>query len=223
VVGDVARAKLMIWGASGHARVVCDIARLEGRFDVRGFLDDVNPERDGESFCGLPVHGGAGRLDELRSMGITHFVIAFGDNGARLRLAETVLEQRFALATARHPRATVALDVELGEGAVVAAGAVINPNSHVGRAVIVNTGATVDHDCALGDAVHIGPGAHLAGSVTVERGAFVGTGAVVIPGVHIGRDAIVGAGSVVVRNVDEGTVVYGNPARVAGHRNSPDK
>jgi maltose O-acetyltransferase len=37
---------------------------------------------------------------------------------------------------------------------------------------------------------------------------------VILPGVTIGRGSVVGAGSVVTRDVPDGAVVYGNPARI---------
>jgi acetyltransferase-like isoleucine patch superfamily enzyme len=44
--------------------------------------------------------------------------------------------------------------------------------------------------------------------------ASIGAGAVILPGVRIGHHALVGAGSVVTRDVPDGAVVCGNPARV---------
>jgi acetyltransferase-like isoleucine patch superfamily enzyme len=53
-------------------------------------------------------------------------------------------------------------------------------------------------------------------STIVERGATIGSGAVVLPGIRIGAGAMVGAGSVVTRDVESGSIVRGNPARVFG-------
>lgn len=47
----------------------------------------------------------------------------------------------------------------------------------------------------------------------IRSGAWVAPGCIVLAGVTIGRNSVVGAGSVVVRDVDEYTVVAGNPAR----------
>jgi acetyltransferase-like isoleucine patch superfamily enzyme len=44
--------------------------------------------------------------------------------------------------------------------------------------------------------------------------AVVGMGSIVLPGVTIGKGAIVGAGSVVTKDVPDGVVVGGNPAKV---------
>lgn len=50
--------------------------------------------------------------------------------------------------------------------------------------------------------------------VRIEDGAWIGAGAIILPGVTIGIQSIVGAGSVVTRDVPDGCVVAGNPARV---------
>ncbi|MBU0715423.1 MAG: hypothetical protein KJ964_08715 [Verrucomicrobia bacterium] len=50
--------------------------------------------------------------------------------------------------------------------------------------------------------------------VLIRSGAYVGAGCVILPGVTIGRKAVVGAGSVVVKDIPDGAVAAGNPARV---------
>jgi len=52
------------------------------------------------------------------------------------------------------------------------------------------------------------------GGPTVKALARIGANSTVLPGVVIGRNTLVGAGSVVVRDVPDGMVVVGNPARV---------
>ena len=54
------------------------------------------------------------------------------------------------------------------------------------------------------------------GRVRILDRVFIGAGAIVLPGVTIGPDAIVGAGTVVSRDVPEGAIVAGSPARVVG-------
>lgn len=48
----------------------------------------------------------------------------------------------------------------------------------------------------------------------VKKGASIGTSATILCGITIGGNAIVGAGSVVTKDVQDGAVVVGNPARV---------
>jgi sugar O-acyltransferase (sialic acid O-acetyltransferase NeuD family) len=208
--------KVVVWGASGHARVVADIVRLCGEYEIVGFLDDVDQARHGTDFCGAPVLGGREQLDGLREEGVDHVICGVGDNRARVALAKIARAKGFRFVTAVHPRATIASDVHVGAGSVVAAGAVINPAASIGEHVIINTCASVDHDCTAGDGTHIGPGARLGGGVTVERGAWLGIGAVVKDHVVIGAHAVIGAGSVVIADIPALAVAYGVPATVRG-------
>lgn len=207
------RDRLAIWGASGHALVVADIVRLAGVYDIAGYVDDVNPDC-GRTLNGLPIWGGKHVLDSLREASIGTVILAFGNCEARLRIAERVKSAGMKLGRAVHPRAVVAVDVDLGAGTVVAAGAIINPGACVGENVIVNTGATVDHECRIHDGAHICPGSHLAGGVTVGRAAWVGIGSTVIERISIGASSMIGAGSVVTDHIPDGVLAYGVPARV---------
>lgn len=49
--------------------------------------------------------------------------------------------------------------------------------------------------------------------VVIEDGAFIGTGTIILKGVKIGKASIIGAGSVVSKNVPDGEIWAGNPAR----------
>lgn len=50
----------------------------------------------------------------------------------------------------------------------------------------------------------------------VENRASIGSNATILPGIRIGHDALVGAGAVVTKDVEPGTTVVGNPAKVIG-------
>jgi len=206
-------AKIVIWGAAGHAKVVADILRQTG-FDVVGFLDDTNPDRRRESFCGATVLGDANQLQKIYESGVRKAIVAFGDNVRRLAVGELLEERGFELITAIHPSAVIARDALVGSGSMVAAGAVVGPGAVIGRCAILNTAATVNHDCTIADGAHIGPGAHIAGHVQVGRCAWIGIGVTIIDRKRIGAWSIVGAGAVVIEDVPDRVLVAGVPARV---------
>ena len=211
-----ATVPLVIVGAGGHAKVVADIARLTG-YAVAGFLDDVDRARHGTQFCGSVVLGGLEQLSTLVHAGVRRAVVAIGDCGARLHVATCVTEAGMELAVLKHPRSIHSADVTIGPGTVLVAGAIVNPGASVGANVIINTAATVDHDCIVEDGVHIACGARLAGHVQVGRGSWIGIGAVVKERVRIGSQTIVGAGAVVLKDLPDGVVAYGSPAKVIQH------
>lgn len=139
--------KLVVWGASGHAKVIADIIQLHGAFQIVGFLDNVNVDHHGQTFFGYPILGGKEQLDELVKSGTEHIIIGFGNCDARYRLAKFAYSKGFKFTSAVHPRSIIARDVQIGEGSVVVAGAVVNPGSKLGKHVIINTCASVGHDC----------------------------------------------------------------------------
>ncbi|MDB5126975.1 acyltransferase [Mucilaginibacter sp.] len=47
----------------------------------------------------------------------------------------------------------------------------------------------------------------------IEEGASIGSSVTILCGVRVGKRSVIGAGSVVTRNVEENTIVAGNPAR----------
>lgn len=112
------------------------------------------------------------------------------------------------------PTAVVARSATLAEGAFVNAGAIVAAGVHAGASCMINRGASVGHHCEIADHVTIGPGVVTGGGCHFGAGCFLGVGAVVAPEVRIAPSAVIGAGAVVLRDVPEGAVVVGNPARV---------
>ena len=193
--------RLIILGASGHGRVIADIARLMGYRDIV-FLDD---NEDVVECAGYPV---VGRTSEAPAGEI---FVAIGNADIRKKLMEVY--QNRVQPILIHRSAVIADNVIIGKGSVVMAGAVINPGVKIGRGVIVNTASSVDHDCVVGDFVHVAVGAHICGSVTVGEETWIGAGAIVSNNVHICRNCIIGAGAVVIRDIDQSGKYVGVPVK----------
>ena len=195
--------KISIIGASGHGKVVADIAEKNGYDEIEFFDDDENL-----SVCGKwPVVGTIGQAYDREN----DVFIAIGNTKIRQKFMDCFQKRRFA--TLIHPDAIIADDVVIGEGSVVMAGAVINSGTKIGRGVIINTCSSVDHDCELGDFVHISVGAHLCGKVVVGEGTWIAVGASVINNVDICPGCIIGAGAVVIKSIDESGTYVGVPVR----------
>lgn len=211
--GDIyMNESVIVFGASGHAKVAIDILNYTG-YDVVGVFDD-NTEIHGTTILNVPVIGGTEKLKEQLDNGVMNAFVAIGNNKVRVQIGKKLKDMGFKLITAIHHSAILSDTVRVGDGSMVAAGAVINPDSKIGKYVIINTSSTVDHDCIISDGVHISPGANLAGNVSVGENTHIGIGSSVIQGIDIAKDSIVGAGSVVVRDIEANVTAYGNPARV---------
>ena len=195
--------RLVIIGASGHGKVVADIATLNGYKDIV-FLDN-DPEI--KNCAGYPVLGPDTMTSELDG----DVFVAVGNAETRKRLMERDMARSFPALI--HPSAVIAKSAEVSAGSVVMAGAVINPGARIGKGCIINTSSSVDHDCVVGDYVHISVGAHLSGTVVVGTGTWIGTGAIVSNNVNIGGECIIGAGAVVIKDILEAGTYIGVPAR----------
>lgn len=204
---------ILIFGASGHAKVVIDIAEKSG-IPVLGLFDD-DVALHGKQVYGYEVKGGKEALLASGSLLPSHCaVVAIGNNAIRTAVAAWLVANGGSLCKPLvHPSAQLARGASIGNGSVVMAGAVINSDSRVGQNAIVNTGAIIDHDCVIEDAVHVAPGVTLCGGVCVGSNTLVGAGAVVHPNQRIGNNVTVGAGATVLNDVEDGCTVVGSPAK----------
>jgi sugar O-acyltransferase (sialic acid O-acetyltransferase NeuD family) len=98
-------------------------------------------------------------------------------------------------------------------GNILAPGSVVSTKTTLGRFCIVNYNATVGHDCELGDYVTVSPNTSIGGWCKLGDECYIGAGANVLPKVKIGKRAIIGAGAVVTKDVPEGVIAKGIPAK----------
>jgi len=128
--------------------------------------------------------------------------------------------------------------IEVGRGARLAMGSKIVCGGHlsIGPRVIVgsntiilcNTQTRIGARCMISWNCSIFDGighrmwmkgqdeAEIEAPITIGDDVWIGPYSIIMKGVTIGNNCIVGAGSVVRRSVPPNTLVYGNPARIAG-------
>lgn len=206
---------VIILGGGGHAKVLIEALRTANIIIVG--ITDADPAKQGTTLMEVAVLGDDSIVRQ-HAPGAVRLVNGLGSvsrPAPRAALFEAFTSEGFSFATVIHPRAVVASDATIAEGAQIMAGAVIQPGARIGRNSIVNTGAIVDHDCMIGDHAHLSPGAVLSGGVRIGNNTHVGTGATVIQGITIGTGCLVAAGAVVISNVPDGATVMGVPARIS--------
>lgn len=204
--------KVVVIGAGGHSRVVSNILILNKQFEIVGFVDPVMLTPN-EHINGYPVLGDLDMLPKLRQEGVENAVIAVGDNALRQKRFEQAQAEGFRVINAIHPTAIIEPNVQLGEGIVMAAGAILCSNVTIGDNCLINTGSIVEHETQVGPHSHMAPGSCIAGRVIIGRNSFVGIGAAIKQYIQLGQGVVVGAGAVVIRDVPDNTVVVGVPAR----------
>ncbi|MFL6245866.1 MAG: NeuD/PglB/VioB family sugar acetyltransferase [Thermoanaerobaculia bacterium] len=206
---------VIFWGATGQARVLREA--IDGTDLELVALFDNNPAVV-SPFVDVPLFIGTSGFESWHATApaATGAVVAIAGARGRDRLSvQRWLEsQALEPLTVVHRTAFVARNATIGKGSQVLAHAKVCVDAVLGEACILNTGASVDHECVLGDGVHVSAGAVLAGLVRVGDCSLIAVGATVLPRITIGRDVVVGAGAVVTRDVPDGVIVVGSPARV---------
>lgn len=194
--------RLIIIGASGHGKVVANIAALMGYEDIVFLDDDENVKTCAE----WPVIGKSKNAPE------GEVFVAIGNTKIRKHLMEYYEGRKFPVLI--HPDAVIATDTIIGAGSVVMAGVVINSGSYIGNGCIVNTSSSIDHDCRIGNYVHIAVGSHVCGTVMIEDCTWVGAGSIISNNVSICGACLIGAGTVVVKSIVESGTYFGIPAKL---------
>lgn len=195
---------MILYGASGHAKVLIDLIRSTNSSSIDLIVDD---DPDIQEIMGYPV-----KQEVPGEFKDKEIVFAIGNNRIRHKLAKS-LKANYA-APLIHPKAVIAEDVCVGKGSVVMGSAIINPSTRVGDHSIINSGSIVEHDVKIGDFCHVSPGSVITGNVSMGKGSHIGASAVVIPGISIGKWVIIGAGAVIIEDVPDFAVVVGNPGRI---------
>jgi len=199
--------KIAIFGASGHGKVVADLAELQG-FEVVFFDDNYPQKRNVEHW---PVIGDFRDLLKA-SNEFKNAIVAIGNNVTRTKLCKSLVENGFCLPVLIHPRSCISKYAQIGEGSVIFANAVINAFAKIGNYNIINSCAIVEHDCALDEGVHLSPNVALAGGSIIHKNAWLGIGAVTRQLVEVGNNSIIGANSTVIQNIPADVTAFGSPA-----------
>jgi sugar O-acyltransferase (sialic acid O-acetyltransferase NeuD family) len=205
---------VLILGGGGHCRVVLDVLRLMDR-QVLGILT-LDRASWGKVIAQAKVLGDDAVLEQYHPSEV-ELVNGIGSVGVpthRAGMYEKFKAAGFRFATIIHPSSVLAKDVDIGEGAQIMAGCIVQPGCSIGINTIINTGACLDHECRIGDHVHIAPGAVLSGNVTVGPRTHVGTSTTIIQGISIGESVLIAAGSVVIGDIPSDAKAMGIPARV---------
>lgn len=134
----------------------------------------------------------------------------------------------------------------ISEGVSVRENCTLGDNVILGRNMTVNFGTKIGNNTKVMDLTHItgnavleddvfvGPGVSSADDnsmgraadydgmhdkgATIKKGASIGEGAVLLPGVVIGEKAVIAAGAVVTKDIPEGVIAMGCPAKVRNNQ-----
>jgi sugar O-acyltransferase (sialic acid O-acetyltransferase NeuD family) len=195
--------KVLLYGSSGHGKVICTIFESMGII-VDSIFDDNHIIKSIDNYN---VKNGYDCNYEPN----LPILISIGDNLIRKKISEKVSH---SFSTAIHTSSIIDDVSKIGLGSAIFQSATIQRDTFIGRHCIINTNSSIDHDCIIEDFVHISPSSTLCGNVKVGEGSHIGAGATVIPNIKIGKWCVIGAGAVITNDIPDFSLVVGVPGKI---------
>lgn len=217
------KEKVIVLGASGHAKVIIDIFEQGNAYEILGLIDDALPV--GSQVGRYNILGCTADLPELhKTLPSFKVFIAIGNNWIRYKVWQKILDlsPKTKYANAIHPSALIAKGVQLKTGIAIMAGAIVNSNAIVKRFAIINTKSSLDHDSELGDFSSLAPNVTTGGNVTIGRLSAISLSSTIKHGITIGSYCVIGAGALVLKDVPDNSITYGVPAKHIKSRKPED-
>ena len=207
---------LIIIGARGFGREVYQTVTitkpyLDREIDVKGFLDDDKSVLTGISGTWPDI------IDCVERYSIQEddvFFCAMGEAKWRKHYSDIITEKGGKFINIYHPTAIISNAAIFGEGCFVGPFCCISPNVSIGNQVIIHAFSNLGHDASVGSFSTLESYVFMGGGARMGELSTMHTRSSIIPHKKIGRKASVGIGSVVLRNVPDGVLVFGNPARI---------
>lgn len=215
---------ILIYGASGHAKMIIDIIQKKENYTIKGFIDSYKSIN--EIINGYSILGNLDQLSSLaQELNIEGIVIAVGDNFSRRKAYQKIknIIPHIEFISIVHPNAVIANNVTIDEGTVIMANVVVNASAKVGKFCIINTASTLGHDSIMADFSSLASGVTIAGNVQIGSSSAICLGASVIQSISIGNDTVIGAGSLVLKSVENLKQAFGSPIDTIKDRTANSK
>lgn len=210
---------MLVLGAGGFAiQVLFAMQRMDATLNPAFFCDPEHPaDAHFDQQFSLLRSIESARL-YLETVDV-RFCLGTGVRANRAEMCERFAQMGGTLTSVIDPSAILPTGLLPNlSGVICLAQAIVEPTCSIGKGVILNLGSMVTHQANIGDFAEIGPGVKLLGKSRIGTQSFIGAGSIVLPGVIVGDFVTVGAGSVVTKDLPNGVMAYGNPARIVARK-----
>lgn len=215
---------ILIFGASGHAKMIIDIIEKNNNYRIKGFIDSYKPLN--EVISDYKIIGRLNDIPDLiKVLNIDGIVIAIGDNYTRQKVTVDIknVDSQLKFVSIIHPSAVIASDVIIDDGSVIMANTVVNAGAKIGKNCIINTASTLGHDSVMQDFSSLASGVTIAGGVKIGICSAICLRAILIQNIVIGNNTVIGAGSLVLKSIGNLKQAFGSPIDTIKDRKANSK
>lgn len=208
----------IIIGAGTYGEVYLAYLQEAG-IDIVGFLDD-DPKYEGQSVRGIPVLGGISRLNDLKEkVNVEAVYCPLGNNKLRVKFLKMANELGYKTPNYIHPSVIISPNVTIGDGVYILLGTTIMPHTVIKDYVMISMGVHLAHHNVLEEGVFLSTGCNFGASIHAHKYAYCGISSTIMTGMHeLGEDCLIGAGAVVIKDVPDGAVMAGVPAKLLRYK-----
>lgn len=210
--------KSVIIGAGKYGEVYLSYLQEAG-VDVVGFLDD-DPSIANSKFGGLPVLGPTSILSILKEKyGITAVYCPLGNNSLRVKFLRLAASLGYETPNYIHPSVIISPHVKIGKGVYILLGTKIMPFTVIEDYVMISMNVSIAHHNTLRIGCFLSTGCNFGASIIAEENSYCGIGSTIMTGLQVlGKDCLIGAGAVVIRDVPQGAIMAGVPAKIIKYK-----
>lgn len=206
---------LIIIGGTGHGCVI-EACLKDNRkhgfneWNLKGFCNDYDTEVDG-----YPVLGKLSDIPRLINEGywFIYGIHLIARNYKTTELYDNLNLPKERLATVIHHTAFVDDTVVIEPGCLVMYNAYIAPRTHIGESTMIKANTNIGHDVKIGRLSHIAMGSTIVSCVEIGECADVAVSSTVLAHTKIGDFSMLGAQSLTKRDIPEGEIWVGSPAK----------
>ena len=209
--------EILLFPFGGNAREslisILAINNVSREWNILGFIDD-DRSLWGKDCCGVKVIGGREVLRDISGS----YVLALPGNPKKYLKRKDIIDslnlESSRFPTIIHPSAKITDDSKIGYNTTIMANVVISCGVSIGNHCIVLPNTVISHDSTVNDYCCVGSNVAISGYVVIGSNCYIGSGVNIRENTHIGGGTLIGLGSNVISNIEENSVVVGNPAEL---------